>query len=149
MEDKRIKNSYEEVRHLQASIGGLIQYFDQELYYVLYKIYPYIPNINTPKFIVDKEWLPPLLLTLGGYMDSLNVIQFNLISLEQNNSEYAFNSQSFKNKVSEYLKERVFILMINMMIKEIKRRIRQNIGEIMKELKQVLSERKKVVELTS
>jgi len=106
MEDKRIKNSYEEVRHLQASIGGLFQYFDQELYHILNNKFPYIPDINTPKFIVDKEWLPPLLLTLGGYMDSLNVIQYNLISLEQNNPESAYNSHYFKNKISKYLKEK-------------------------------------------
>jgi len=105
-EDKRIKNSYDEVRHLQASIGGLIQYFDQELYHVLNRIFPYIPNLDIPVFIIDKEWLPPLLLTLGGYLDSLNVIQINLINLEQNISQSVSNSQYFKNKISAYLKEK-------------------------------------------
>lgn len=84
----------------------MFQYFDQELYHVLNNKFPYIPNLNTPKFTIDKEWLSPFLLTLGGYMDSLNVIQVNLIKLEQNDSQSVSNSQYFKNKVSEYLKEK-------------------------------------------
>jgi len=70
MEDKRIKNSYEEVRSLQASIGGLFKYFDQELYNILNENLPYVPDLDIPRIIIDQEWLPPFLLTLGQYLDS-------------------------------------------------------------------------------
>jgi len=75
MEDYRIKNSYDEVRNLQASIEGLIKVFDQELYTVLHKKFPYVPNLDIPRIIIDKEWLPPFLLNLGQYLDSLNVFK--------------------------------------------------------------------------